>query len=120
MRRRPILIQIALGIVRAPRTRRSAMFFLLLGALALLFLGATWLDRFLAAHPLAFLAHWSACACLTLSAALLALYDMLAIQAAARETRRQLRRRVLGADGGAPTPHSSDNPPRPAGGASPP
>lgn len=125
MKRPPLLLQITRGIIRDPRTRRSAMFFLLLAALVQLFAGAVFLDGYLCARPLLFLLYWGFCAWITLAAALLALYDMLLIRAAARRASRLLRRGLLDETGETPAdpapPAPGDQPPPPsAGGVAPP
>ena len=71
------------------------MFFTMLGVLVMLFLGATFLDGWLREHPLLFLFYWLACAWGTLTAVLLALYDMLVIRADARREKRRLAKEIL-------------------------
>ena len=71
------------------------MFFVMLGALVMLFFGATFLDRWLREHPVLFLFYWLACAWTTLTAVLLALYDLLAIRAEVRRERRRLASEIL-------------------------
>ncbi len=73
------------------------MFFLVLGALALLLAGSTILDGTLRSHPWWFLAFWGACAWLTLTAMLLAIWDLLCLRIAARAAERILSRQVLNA-----------------------
>ena len=90
-----LIIQIAKGIIRDQHVRRSAMFYGLLVALVMLFIGSTLLDRWLKEHPLLFLLYWFACAWVTLAAILLALFDLLMIRAAHRQARRQLKKEML-------------------------
>ena len=71
------------------------MFFVMLGALVMLFFGATFLDGWLREHPVLFVFYWLACAWGTLTAVLLALYDMLAIRAEVRRERRRLAAEIL-------------------------
>ena len=89
------IIQISKGIIRDTATRRSAMFYALLVALSMLFVGSVLIDRWLREHVVFFLAWWGACAWLTVLAVLLALFDMLVVRAAARRERRRLEREFL-------------------------
>ena len=66
------------------------MFAVMLGALVMLFLGATFLDAWLREHPVFFILYWLTCAWITLTALLLAFYDLLMVRAAARRERRRL------------------------------
>jgi len=86
--------QLSLGILRDTSVRRLAMGVVLVAAAAMLFLGATLLSSPLAARPILFLIWWAACAWLTLLAILLALYDLLALNHAARTRRRELLRHI--------------------------
>ena len=85
-----LIIPITKGILREQTTRRSAIFFVMLSALVMLFLGATFLDSWLREHPGLFILYWLACAWATLTALLLALYDILMIRTAARREQRRL------------------------------
>lgn len=71
------------------------MFYAVLCALVLLFVGATFLDQWLRERPLLFLGFWAVCAWVTLLSVLLALFDMLLVRAAARAEKRRLARRYL-------------------------
>jgi len=93
-----ILRSITLGLLRNSAQRRQAMFFLLLAALFLLFVGATLLADPLRARPLLFLLWWGGVAWLTLTAFLLACYDMLQLRAEARRVMRQMRQEFLTKD----------------------
>lgn len=85
-----LIIPITKGVIREQSTRRSAIFFVMLTALVMLFLGATILDGWLREHPVVFILYWLACAWGTFTALLLALYDILAIRTAARREQRRL------------------------------
>ena len=85
-----LIIPITKGLIREQSARRSAIFFIMLTALVMLFLGATFLDGWLREHPVVFLLYWLACTWATVTALLLALYDMLAIRTAARREERRL------------------------------
>jgi len=89
------LVAFTVGVIRDPRTRRHFMFYGLVVALVLLFAGSTFLDTTLRRHVYLFAGYWFACAWLTMSALLLALYDMIAIRAAERRERRRLEREFL-------------------------
>ena len=95
MRGLKFILAYTIGVIRDPRLRRQFMFYGLLIALLLLFAGATFLDASLRQHVWIFAGYWIACAWLTLAALLLALYDMIAIRAAARRERRRLEREYL-------------------------
>jgi hypothetical protein len=82
------------GILMDPRTRRSAMFTLLLGALVMLFAGSTFLAGELP-RPWGFILYWFICAWLTLAALMLALWDILMVRTAARRARRRLEKEML-------------------------
>jgi hypothetical protein len=84
------ILALTVGVIRDPRTRRLVMFYNLLVALVMAFLGVTFLAAVLREHIWVFAFYWMACAWLTIAASLLALYDMVAIRAAARQERRRL------------------------------
>ncbi len=69
------------------------------GGRDLLFFGATFLSSWLIARPAFFLLYWGVCAWLTLTAVLLALFDMRCIRARALETNKCLRREVFREEG---------------------
>lgn len=86
----PFVTAVARGLIRDQRTRRALMFYTVLGALGLLFIGAVVADGWLGERPFWFLVYWAACAWLTVLALLLALFDMLIIRAEGRRRRREL------------------------------
>ena len=65
------------------------MFYGVLVALVILFVGYAVVDRWLYDHPLAFVAYWAACAWITLLCVLLAIFDLLLVRA---QGRREIRR----------------------------
>jgi hypothetical protein len=89
------ILAYTIGVIRDLRLRRQFMFYGLVIAMLLLFAGATFLDTPLRQHVWIFFGYWFACAWLTLAALLLALYDMIAIRAAAHRERRRLEREYL-------------------------
>ena len=80
------------GVIRDKSTRRRAMLVVLGAAMLLLVLGSTVLASSLNPHdhPAAFILFWVACGWLTLTAVLLALFDLLVVRAEARRSRRAL------------------------------
>ena len=66
------------------------MFGTLLIALLLLFVGSTFLDSVLREHPIWFILFWFFVAWLTLTAILLALFDLLIVRAQTRRAKRIL------------------------------
>jgi protein-S-isoprenylcysteine O-methyltransferase Ste14 len=93
------------GLIRDQNMRRKAMFVLLLVALVLLFLGSTFLQGALSPreHPVWFAFYWFVCAWLTLTAVLLAVFDLLAVRAAARKAKKALHEQI-------PAPQSPSSP----------
>ena len=91
------IILITRGIMFDSRSRRWAMFVLLMVALVMLFVGSTFLAADIAA-PLPFLVYWGVCAFLTFAALLLALWDLLLLRAAGRQERRRMEKRMLDHD----------------------
>ncbi|MGZ4982553.1 MAG: hypothetical protein ACXWFY_01490 [Chthoniobacterales bacterium] len=85
--------QVARGLIRDPRMRRRTMFVLLLVAMLMVFLGVTFLEAPLnpREHVGWFLLFWCACAWLTITALLLAIFDMLALRREARAARSAFR-----------------------------
>ena len=84
------------GIIRDQRLRRSMMFWIMLAALVMLFLGS-WLltEKWAREHPWLYLIYWLICAWLTLTGVLLALLDILALRAAQRAARRVLEKQMV-------------------------
>jgi protein-S-isoprenylcysteine O-methyltransferase Ste14 len=95
------------GAIRDQNRRRKTMFILLLVALALLFSGSTFFESALnpRERPVWFILFWVACAWLTLTAMLLAIFDLLVVKLEARKTGRMLREKVSQA-GNAASPTS--------------
>ena len=81
------------GVIRDQTARRKTMFVLLVVALVLLFAGSTLLRSILnpRAHPVWFIFYWLVCGLLTVTAMLLALFDLLVVRAQARKAERLLR-----------------------------
>jgi protein-S-isoprenylcysteine O-methyltransferase Ste14 len=84
------------GVIRDQTARRKTMFVLLVVALVLLFAGSTLLHSILnpRAHPVWFIFYWLVCGWLTVTAMLLALFDLLVVRAQARKAERLLHGKV--------------------------
>jgi len=89
-------IHSARGVIRDQPTRRRVMFITLVIAMLMLFSGTTFLQPLLSTreHPGWFLLFWVACAWLTLTALLLALFDLLMLRAQERTARKTLRQKL--------------------------
>ena len=89
-------IHSARGVIRDHSTRRRVMFITLLIAMLMLFFGTTFLQPLLSPreHPGWFLFFWLACAWLTLTALLLALFDLLMLRARDRAARKMLSEKL--------------------------
>lgn len=81
------------GVIRDQKVRRKTMLILIVLALLFLFAGSTFLQAPLnpREHPLGFLLFWMCCGWLTLTAILLALFDVLMVKLESRRERRALR-----------------------------
>ena len=86
------------GIIRDQRARRKAMLFLLALAVLLLLLGGTVLAPFLnpREHFVGALIFWLGCIWLTLTAMLLAIFDLLIMRAEGKRAARALREKLRG------------------------
>jgi len=68
------------------------MFITLLGAMLIAFAGSTFVEINPREHPWYFVIFWLACAWLTVTALLLAAFDLLMVRAQSRAEKRKLRR----------------------------
>ena len=93
-----LIVSITKGILYDRSVRRQAMFRIILAAVAMLFLGATLLSGWLMDRPVVFILYWLACAWLTITAVLLALYDILRVRVEARKERDRLESELLDKD----------------------
>ena len=82
----------ARGLVREHQTRRKTMFAVVLIALVMLFCGATFLAPMLdpQTRPGWFIFYWAVCAWVTMTAVLLAVFDLLLVRAQERAARHAL------------------------------
>ncbi|MDQ2824337.1 MAG: hypothetical protein M3R29_02710, partial [Verrucomicrobiota bacterium] len=85
------------GLIRDQTTRRKTMFALIVVALILLFAGSTILQSRINPHehPGWFIVFWAVCGWLTLTAILLAVFDLLFVRMAARKAERISREKFL-------------------------
>jgi len=81
------------GVIRDQTARRKTMFVLLVVALVLLFAGSTLLHSIVnpRTHPVWCIFYWLVCGWLTVTAMLLALFDLVVVRAQARKAERLLR-----------------------------
>ena len=93
---RSFVVHATRGVIRDPKTRRVAMIIVLTAALLVMIVGSTALRSVLNPHehPIWFIFFWLMCAWLTLTAVLLALFDLLMLRTDARKARRQLQEEV--------------------------
>jgi len=89
-------IHAARGLVRDQNARRKTIFILTIVALLLLFAGSTFLVRVLDPHlrPGWFIFYWLVCAWITVTVALLAVFDLLLVRAQGRAEKRSLAQKI--------------------------
>ena len=85
-------IHAARGVIRDSAVRRKAMFALLIVAVLMVITGTTLLQDVLnpREHAYRFILFWLACAWLTITSLLLALFDVLLVRAQGRAARKAL------------------------------
>lgn len=71
------------------------MFYIALAAMLMVFVGSVLIASSLRSHPILFLGYWAICAWLTVTSALLAIFDLLVVRAAGRAARRELERSLI-------------------------
>ena len=84
------------GVIRDPRLRRQIMLGLLATAVVLLICGSTFLAPILNVreHRVWFVVFWAICGWLTISAMLVAVFDLLRVGVEGRRQQRRLRQGV--------------------------
>lgn len=92
------LILYSRGLILDQHLRRLTMFYTVVAAMLMVFVGEVFLAGWLRAHLLRFAVYYLACGWLTLLSALLAIYDLLMLRLQHRLVRRKLRREILGDD----------------------
>jgi len=90
-----LTVAISRGILRDLRMRRTVLFFVILSAIAMVFIGSTLLLGFLTEHPGWFLLYWGGCLWLTLLSVLMALFDILMLRRAAQTERQRLKKTIF-------------------------
>jgi hypothetical protein len=88
-----LVVHVTRRIIRDRSARRKTMFVLIMVALILLLSGSTFLQSTLnpREHPAWFILFWLICAWLTLTAMLLAIFDLLTLRLEARMAQRASR-----------------------------
>lgn len=95
MRRFPAVVTAwARAIAGNQASRRRTLFHLTLGACVAVFAGAVVIGPFLEQHLWLFIFYWLGVTWITLTIALVAVYDALAVLADGRRARRELERRL--------------------------
>lgn len=89
------VLLVTVGILRDYHQRRWAMFYIVLAALVTAFIGSVFFMDWLKERPLLFLGYWAMCGWLTITAALLAIFDLLLVRRSGLEARRHLRKTIL-------------------------
>ncbi len=89
----PFAAHAARGLIRDQRTRRVTMGALLGAAVLMIIVGSKLLDEWFAerGHLLWFMLFWAACGWLTITALLLAVFDILILRVQARSARKAFR-----------------------------
>jgi protein-S-isoprenylcysteine O-methyltransferase Ste14 len=83
------------GLVRDPIARRKLMFWIMMVALVMLFVGTIFLsDEWVRKHPWWAIGYWAVCGWLTLTGMLLAVMDILIIRAVHRALQRKLEKEI--------------------------
>ena len=75
------------------------MFYLTLGAIGMMAGGMIWISPMARDNPLVALLYWFACGWVTITTALLALFDLLLVRAALHRERHQLEREIQRKEG---------------------
>ena len=88
------------GVIRDRGMRRKAIVMLLACAVVMVLAGSTVLQRVLdpREHGVRFVVYWLACAWVTMTFLLLALFDLLVVRAEGRAARRNLREQLSESD----------------------
>ena len=96
LRKTSFIVHATRGLIRDQSTRRKAMSVLIVLAVGMLIAGSTVLRDVLnpREHAVRFILFWLACAWLTITALLLALFDALMVRAQGRAARKILRQEV--------------------------
>jgi hypothetical protein len=90
-----LVIQISRGLIRDQTARRQLMFYSVLGALLMLFVGSAVLFSWLRQNPILFIIYWALCGWITVIAMLLAIFDLLIVRSTARRERKRLEQEFI-------------------------
>jgi hypothetical protein len=92
----PFSAHAARGLLHDQTMRRKAMFWTVIAAVAMLFFGSTFLAPALdpRTYPARFILYWVACAWLTVTVVLLAIFDLLMVRAQARAEKGALAEKM--------------------------
>jgi hypothetical protein len=82
------------GLIRDRALRRRLMFVLTGVALLLVVAGSTLMPISAADHPVFFIGYWFVCGWITLTALLVALFDILMVRRESRAQRKELQRDI--------------------------
>ncbi len=93
-----LITTITRGILADQQLRRKAMGAIILAAAAMLMAGATFAADWLYQRPFLFIIYWLICGWLTLTAILLALFDMLMVRKEGHAARNRLKKDIFGKD----------------------
>lgn len=93
LRTASFIVHATRGVIRDAKARRRTMLVVLALAMMLLVGGSTFLQAPLSPHdhPFGFLLFWMACGWLTLTALLLAIFDLLVVKLESRRAERTMR-----------------------------
>ena len=84
------------GVIRDQAMRRKMMFWVMLAAMIMLFVGTVFIsDQWMRLNPWLAIGYWAVCGWLTLTGMLLAIMDMLVIRAIHRIARRRIESEML-------------------------
>jgi len=94
-----VILLLSKAVLRDTRLRRNMMLWLMAVALLMLFFGS-WLlsDDWARKHYALYFLYWAFCLWITLTAVLLAVFDMLVIRATGRAMRRQIEEDIAHID----------------------
>jgi uncharacterized membrane protein YfcA len=94
-----VILLLSKAVLRDTRLRRNMMLWLMAAALLMLFFGS-WLlsDDWARKHYVLYFLYWAFCMWLTLTAVLLAVFDMLVVRATGRAMRRQIEQDIAHID----------------------
>ena len=90
-----LLLGYTRGLIVDQHLRRLTMFYLLIGTMVMVFVGALFVFDW-REHPRRFVLYWLVVGWMTMTVTLLSMYDLLLLRVQHRLLRRELRKRMLG------------------------